>query len=658
MMRTTFNPFTKKVDFYGAAPDEIIDAKTESLIEVRNDGVAMTRGQLGYASNVSGHRIIIKPALASVSGQAAGTLGFVTTDLSTNENGYVINFGVLEDMATQTDSDGNSLNVGDILYLSASVVGGFTKVAPASPFRRRVGSVMEAHPTQGKILVELPAAAALAELLDAGSQTNFDTGFEDPDGVGVAYDRTSRTVTLTHSSGVLSWFWRGARQTVASPWTSAPHDTDTGTYFLTINGDITAEAWHGAPWAFTDVMACYVRYDSASADNTYALRETHGTMPWQDHLEFHDVVGTYWKSGLGLASGTFAVYTLTTAPTTVADNTPGVDVGVIKDEDLSTTIPALPEGTYTTAYRSGAAGDWVFDTTDTTPYFVGTNTLQYNQFTGSTWQLTNATEDDFVNIFDFAIPVTSDDGSQKYRHVWICGQVQHITLAAAQAELPGALSLGTLQSLFAEATCVNRLTFQFNAVGSGAVGAGVSGRCKIVSADPIRGTARNQVAIIGSTPVLSSASSIGTDITNFDKNLSASDTTVQASLETFDEFNALPSNATNASASPDLTNKAAFASATDGQSATFTFDARGVIEFQVDVGTDGGMVIACDYKSTGINALSDPSNLFLATDAGTGIVVTKSANSAVVTVKNRTGTTKTIGILAVRSPITAATAWS
>jgi hypothetical protein len=155
-----------------------------------------------------------------------------------------------------------------------------------------------------------------------------------------------------------------------------------------------------------------------------------------------------------------------------------------------------------------------------------------------------------------------------------------------------------------------------------------------------------------------SGSLITLDSTNFDKNLAPTDTNVQLFATAFDEFNALPSVAANASASPDLTNKVAFASATDGQSATFTFDARGVIEFQVDVGTDGGMVIACDYKSAGINALSDPSNLFLATDAGTGIVVTKSANSAAVTVKNRTGTTETIGILAVRSPITAATAWS
>lgn len=156
----------------------------------------------------------------------------------------------------------------------------------------------------------------------------------------------------------------------------------------------------------------------------------------------------------------------------------------------------------------------------------------------------------------------------------------------------------------------------------------------------------------------SSAGSVTTDISLFDKNLSATDTSVQIALNTLDEFNSLPNNATNASASPDLTNKTTFASAASGTTATFTFDARGAIEFLVDVNTDGGMTIACDYKSTIINALSDPSGLFLDTDAGTGIYVSKSANSAVVSLKNNMGATKTIGVLAVRSPITAATAWS
>jgi hypothetical protein len=155
----------------------------------------------------------------------------------------------------------------------------------------------------------------------------------------------------------------------------------------------------------------------------------------------------------------------------------------------------------------------------------------------------------------------------------------------------------------------------------------------------------------------SSAGTVTTDTTTFDKNLSATDTSVQIALQTFDEFNALPNNSTNASASPDLTNKTAFASAASGTSATFTFGSSGAIEFLVDVNTDGGMTIACDYKATTINALSDPSGLFLATDAGTGIYISKSANSAAVTIKNRTGATKTIGVLAVRSSLTA-TAWS
>jgi hypothetical protein len=154
-----------------------------------------------------------------------------------------------------------------------------------------------------------------------------------------------------------------------------------------------------------------------------------------------------------------------------------------------------------------------------------------------------------------------------------------------------------------------------------------------------------------------SAALITADATNFDKNLSATDTNVQIALTTFDEFNALPSDATNASLSPDVINKVAFATSASGTSATFTFGTRGAIEFLVDANTSGGMTIACDYKATGINALSDPSGLFLDTDAGTGIVVTKSANSAAVTLKNRLGVNTAIGVLALRASGTA-TAWS
>jgi hypothetical protein len=134
------------------------------LYRVRNDGIALTRGQLVYASNAAGHRVIVKPANAAVAGQAAGTLGFVTSSLQTNVDGYALSRGVLGDMNTTVDSEGNSLAIGDLLWLSASVTGGFTKVRPVAA--RRVGSVLDVHPNQGKILVELPSAMSIDENYD------------------------------------------------------------------------------------------------------------------------------------------------------------------------------------------------------------------------------------------------------------------------------------------------------------------------------------------------------------------------------------------------------------------------------------------------------------------------------------------------------------
>jgi hypothetical protein len=102
----------------------------------------------------------------------------------------------------------------------------------------------------------------------------------------------------------------------------------------------------------------------------------------------------------------------------------------------------------------------------------------------------------------------------------------------------------------------------------------------------------------------------------------------------------------------------AFPSVANLQSATFTFGGGLGYEFIISVSTGEGLVCTADYKSATINAVSDPSGVALFTDAGVGIVITKGANSEVITVKNRTGGPVLIGFLAVRGNITAATAWA
>ena len=231
------------------------------------------------------------------------------------------------------------------------------------------------------------------------------------------------------------------------------------------------------------------------------------------------------------------------------------------------------------------------------------------------------------------------------QYIVVPDSVEHSSASAARAQITAntVAAFPTVATGGLEVINIGFATIQGNGAGAGTL--------TVVT------PAKQVFGVNFASGATSSAGTVTTDTTSFDKNLSATDTSVQTALNTLDEFNALPSDATNASASPDLTNKVAFASSANGTSATFTFDARGVIDFQLDCNSSGGLVISCDYKSTNINALSDPSNLFLTSDAGTGVFVSKSANSSAITIKNRLGSTHLIGVLAVRSPLTA-TAWS
>lgn len=106
------------------------------------------------------------------------------------------------------------------------------------------------------------------------------------------------------------------------------------------------------------------------------------------------------------------------------------------------------------------------------------------------------------------------------------------------------------------------------------------------------------------------------------------------------------------------TAESAAASATSLQSASATFSTD-TIMFTVTVGTDRQSILChADYATATITAVSDPSNIFLASDSGTGIYISKSATSAVVTVKNRTGNTRAILIQAFNSNLSSVSAWA
>jgi hypothetical protein len=90
------------------------------------------------------------------------------------------------------------------------------------------------------------------------------------------------------------------------------------------------------------------------------------------------------------------------------------------------------------------------------------------------------------------------------------------------------------------------------------------------------------------------------------------------------------------------------------ESCTFTFGGA-LCKFVVEAGTNA-FECSCSAAVNSVNCISDTASLFLVSDAGTGIVATKSGQ--VITVKNRLGSSAVFKIRATVGHIISATAWS
>ncbi len=89
--------------------------------------------------------------------------------------------------------------------------------------------------------------------------------------------------------------------------------------------------------------------------------------------------------------------------------------------------------------------------------------------------------------------------------------------------------------------------------------------------------------------------------------------------------------------------------------ATFVSD---TMEFIVEILGVGQLHCVCDVLRTGVTVLSDRSNNYLSSDAGTGFYIGKtSTSSRVITFKNRMGSTQQVRIYAINSTLSV-TAWA
>lgn len=278
------------------------------------------------------------------------------------------------------------------------------------------------------------------------SITKESTGFSDPSVIDPVYDETARTFTI---NGSFSAYWRGEIvPDLVSGWVSPAHPNTNGSWFLFYDG--ADYVWQQTTWTFDMLMIGYAYYD---ASVKFGIREVHGLMPWYAHEEFHRTNGTYLEAG-----GTLSGYTRLS--TTAAQRRPAVATTIVHDEDIESTITALPDGGPYTVMNLTGTGDNTFTLASAEIVPVLANNPYYNLFSTPNWTQVLMANNSYMCVWLVAVPTTSDAGSLPYRYLWIQGQ-SNGSLAVERANVFGNLNLGTLNQIFTEFVPIAKLILRF-----------------------------------------------------------------------------------------------------------------------------------------------------------------------------------------------------
>jgi len=118
-------------------------------------------------SGAQGQRLAVALAQANNDANSADTIGLVTETIATNQEGFIMTVGQLENINTTGSLQGETWVDGDVLYLSPTTAGAITKVKPTGNGHIVViGYVEYAHANNGKIYVKVMNGWELDELHD------------------------------------------------------------------------------------------------------------------------------------------------------------------------------------------------------------------------------------------------------------------------------------------------------------------------------------------------------------------------------------------------------------------------------------------------------------------------------------------------------------
>jgi len=117
-------------------------------------------------SGAQGQRLAVELAQGNNDNNSADTIGLVTETIATNQEGFIITMGQIENINTTGSLQSETWVDGDVLYLSPTVAGRLTNIKPigATGHIVVIGYVEYSHAINGKIYVKIMNGWELDEL--------------------------------------------------------------------------------------------------------------------------------------------------------------------------------------------------------------------------------------------------------------------------------------------------------------------------------------------------------------------------------------------------------------------------------------------------------------------------------------------------------------
>jgi hypothetical protein len=249
-------------------------------------------------------------------------------------------------------------------------------------------------------------------------------GFEDRSDCTLSFDNSTRVLTLT---GDYTFFCRGKKFTKTTDSFTIPDVEGSHYVYYDANGILQEYTAFDPALIGQDTFVAFIYWDATNNEAIpWVLCEQHeSAMSSITHSYLHNTRGAAYDSGILPAA-----ISIDGAGSSNDNARFSTTAGETWDEDILHTIVAH---TSTAAipwlYRSGATGVWRMD--DGSEYLVrkGTNRAYWNEYTGATWQLTEAGQLNYVLAHVFAIPGVNETSGGV---VIVAGQAVYSTVVLAR----------------------------------------------------------------------------------------------------------------------------------------------------------------------------------------------------------------------------------